>query len=398
MCNKVRSPVAGAKCSRRGFHASRPTCAAKRDFYDVLGVGKSASDAELKKAYFAKAKQYHPDANRDDPSAADKFKEVTEAYEVLKDSSKRATYDRFGHAGVEGGMGGGGGGGFGGGGPGGGGGGGADPYAEFFRQTRGGAQQMNQDDFFSAFEQVFGGGARFRQAGGGGGGGGGGFGGFGGFGAPPPPPRGADLRMAIRVPFLDAVAGAKRDVAVDYTTHDPAGRARRVSKTLTVTLPRGIDSGATIRLAGQGGDAPPGGSGAKGDLYLEVQVEPDPYFRREGQDIHVDLTVPLTTAILGGTMDVCTLDGVVELKIPPGTQPGAVLALRGKGIAGGGGARGAQLVHVRLQLPHTLTPRQRELLEEWRKLEDGRGAAARAARAAQEALRRVEQHRARAAT
>lgn len=215
---------------------------------------------------------------------------------------------------------------------------------------------MNIDDFFKTFEGVFGGG-------------GGPFGGFargGGFGRPS---RGQDLQMGLTVSFLDAARGTSKDVEVAYAVVDQRGRPRRVSRKVTVNIPAGVDSGMNLRIQGEGGEAPEPGMSA-GHLYLEISVERDPYFSRDGADIHVEVSVPFTTALLGGEVEVCTLDGLVDMKIPGGTQPGSVLVLRGKGlpIVNGRGA-GDQHVHIQVDFPKQLTQQQKDILEQFRRVQ-----------------------------
>ena len=326
---------------RRGFRATFPSLAKKRDFYEVLGVNKGASSSELKKAYFKLAKTHHPDTNKDDESAKKKFQEASEAYEILSDEDKKAAYDRFGHAGVENGGGGGGGGpggpggGFGGGGFGGGFGGG------------GGGQNMDLNDLF---EELFSG----RRRG---------------------PRRGANMQYNLRLSFLEAVHGCEKPINFQFQAADPAtGRAKVETRSTTVEVPAGVESGMTLQVGGQGADGDKGMP--RGDLYVELTVDKDRYFKRDpakGEDVHVEVPITAAQATLGATLDVLTLDGMVELKVPAGSQPGSRLVMRNKGIQRvQSSGRGNQYVHLKLKIPTKLSQRQRELMEEFADLEAGR--------------------------
>lgn len=342
----------------------------KRDYYEVLGVGKNASETEIKKAYRKLAQKYHPDRNPDDEDALEKFREAKEAAEVLSDSQKRAAYDQFGHAGVDGsagGFGGGGGGGFGG--------------ADF------------SDIFGDMFGDIFGGGRRRG--------------------------RGADLRYNLEISLEDAVQGTETEIRIPTLVEcetckgsgakpgstpktcgtcrgigqvrmqqgffsiqqtcptcqgsgqqidDPCGQCRgsgrtEQEKTLSVKVPAGVDTGDRIRLSGEG---EPGENGAPaGDLYVEVRVKPHPIFERDGANLICDVPLDIATAALGGEVDVPTLDGRVKLKIPAGTQSERVFRLRGKGVKPvRGGAKGDVLCRARVETPVNLTNRQKEILEE----------------------------------
>lgn len=355
---------------------------AKRDFYEVLGVAKTASADEIKKAYRKLAMKHHPDRNPDDKSAEEKFKEANEAYEVLSDEDKRAAYDRHGHAGVDPNMGGGG---FGGGGAG------------------------FSDIFGDVFGDIFGGG-----------------GGRGGQRSS----RGADLRytleldleeavrgakVQIRVPTLVACetcdgTGAKKGTSVDTcrtcggqgqvrvqqgffsmaqtcptcrgrgkTIKDPCnsclgqGRVEK-SKTLDVKIPAGVDTGDRIRLTGEG---QAGANGAPaGDLYVQVQVRDHKIFERDGADLYCEVPISYADAALGGELEVPTLDGRVKLKIPEGTQTGKPFRLRGKGVSPvRGGGPGDLICRVTVETPVHLSKRQKELLREFQQemdAEDGK--------------------------
>lgn len=299
--------------------------ATKRDFYDVLGVSKSASDAELKAAYRKQALQWHPDRNKS-PEAEQKFKEINEAYEVLSNSEKRAAYDQFGHAAFEqGGMGTGGFGGFGGGSPFGG-------QGRTYRQgpftysytTSGGqpGEEFGGFDFsdpFEIFEQFFGGNSPFsgRQQ--------------------------RIPRYSLTLDFLDAARGCEKTVEIE-------GERR------TIKIPAGVDEGSRIKFE---------------DFYLSIDVRPDKVFKREGADVIVDVNLPLTLAILGGEIAVPTIDGDLKLKIRPGTQPGTMVRLANRGIKHlHSPVRGNEYVRLIVKLPEKLTREQKELLEKYKETEN----------------------------
>ncbi len=347
----------------------------KRDYYEVLGVAKNASDAELKKAYRRAAQKHHPDRNPDDAGAEEKFKEAKEAYEVLCDAQKRAAYDQFGHAGVDPSMGGGGGGGFGGGG------------ASF------------SDVFGDVFGDIFGGGR----------GGGGGQRVY----------RGADLRynleltleeavrgttVKIRVPTFTSCktcggSGAKKGTSPSTCTtcgghgqvrmqqgffsvqqtcprcngtgtiiSDPCGDCHgqgriKEQKTLSVKVPAGVDTGDRIRLANEGEAGENGGP--PGDLYVQIQVKPHPIFKRDDADLYCEVPISYATAALGGELEVPTLDGRVKLKVPEGTQTGKLFRMRGKGVKPvRDNAVGDLLCRVVVETPVKLSAKQKELLRE----------------------------------
>ncbi len=286
---------------------------AKKDYYEVLGVSKNASDDEIKKAYRKLAVKYHPDKNPGNKEAEEKFKEISEAHEVLSDKQKRARYDQFGHAGVgsNGSMGG-------------------NPF-------QGGGFQNFNFDF-------------------GGGGGGlddilGSIFGFG--GGPRRPARGADYRTTVTLTFEEAVFGTTKVVSAD-------------GKDLKVKIPAGIDDGMSIRLNGKGGAAPKGGT--KGDLYVFIRVKPHKHLTREGTIILSETRISMADAALGTTVDVETVDGNVRMRIPAGTQSGTPFKLSGHGVPlmRSDGDRGPHIVTVIVETPKNLTKRQKELLEEFR--------------------------------
>mmetsp|Transcript_111478 Transcript_111478/g.311631 ORF Transcript_111478/g.311631 Transcript_111478/m.311631 type:complete len:479 (+) Transcript_111478:38-1474(+) len=336
----------------------------KKDFYELLGVPKSADKAEIKKAYFKLAKKYHPDTNKDDVTASDKFKEVTEAYEVLSDDQQRKMYDQFGHAGTDPN--------FQQGNPFGGGGGGGNPFGgfdfgdgsfHFSGGGGGGGAQIDPEELFDAF---FGGGARRRRG----------------------PRRGADLQMHVRLSFEEAVFGAKKDINLRYQIlNQQTGQIEVKEREVTVDTPPGIDNGMNLRLTGQGAEGDPGAP--RGNLLIQVLVDPDDYFIREGADIHTEAPISITQAILGGSIDVRTLKGEVEVKIPKGCQPDTKLMLRGKGIQKMHVAsKGNHVVHVKIEIPKEITPRQEELLREFddESRNHGTGISGRIAKAAESAF------------
>ncbi len=359
----------------------------KRDYYEVLGVSKSCSDDELKKAYRKLAKKYHPDLNPGDKNAEASFKEVNEAYEVLSDSQKRQRYDQFGHVGVDpsygGGAGGAGFGGFSGG------------FGDF-------------GDLGDIFDGIFGGG---------------GFGGFGGSrrANPNAPRKGSDIHISTTIGFLDACKGVKGQVEYDVmdtcsecsgsgakkgtsaqTCPDCNGSGRvrvqqrspfgvvsteracskcggkgkiitdpcqkcggsgavKAHKKIEVSFPAGIDDGQTFVVRGAGNAGVNGGP--KGDLNVTVTVRPDPMFVRKGFDIWCDIPITYMQATLGDEIIVPTIDGKVKYDIPAGTQPGAVFRLRGKGVNRiNSASRGDQYVQVTVEVPKGLSKQQQELL------------------------------------
>lgn len=303
--------------------------ASKRDFYEVLGIKKGASQSEIKKAYRKMAKKYHPDTNAGDEAAAEKFKEVSEAYSVLNDPEKKKLYDQFGHAafdgtGQPGGSYGAGFGGFGGT--------GGSGFSGFSQGPDGSYQEYhfdgNMDDilkdiFGHGFSGSGSGASGFSGSSGKGFSGGSGFSGFGGgAGYGSFPQDGENVHADINVTFDEAAFGGDRY----FDLKDPAGKKQSIK----VHIPAGIDNGQSIRLRGKG---MPGVNGGKaGDLLLKVHVAARPGFERKGMDVYAPVRVPFVTAVLGGKVEVQTLRGKVKCTIKPGTQSGTKLRLRDKGI------------------------------------------------------------------
>jgi molecular chaperone DnaJ len=351
---------------------------AKRDYYEILGINRDASDEDIKKAYRKLAMKHHPDRNPDNPKAEDQFKEAKEAYEVLSDGQKRAAYDQYGHAGVD--------------------------------QQAGAAGMGGFADAFSdIFGDIFGGGG----ARGGGGGRSNVY-------------RGADLRYNLEVSLEDAARGSETRIRIPTMAEcescggsgakkgtepktcptcgghgqvrmqqgffsiqqtcpkchgtgryipDPcntchgAGRVKQ-HKTLSVKIPAGIDEGDRIRLTGEG--EPGVNGGPPGDLYVQIHLKAHSVFQRDHDDLHCEMPVSFATAALGGEIEIPTLDGVARLKVPAETQTGKVFRLRGKGIKGVRSiAHGDLLCHVVLETPANLTDRQKELLQEFEEISQG---------------------------
>jgi molecular chaperone DnaJ len=346
---------------------------AKRDYYEVLGISKNASNDEIKAAFRSLARKYHPDVSQE-ANAEEHFKEINEAYSVLSDADKRAAYDRFGHAGV---------------------------------QNAGGMPDFNVDlsDLFDEF-----------------------FGGFGGFGrsnsrrARNAPRRGGDLQINVDLSFEESIFGVEKEIEISRdevcetcsgkgaepgtsvvrcSTCNGTGEVRQVRQTLlgsmvqvstcpvcngrgetiatachtcngrglvrrmrrkVVSIPAGVDNGNQIRLAGEG--QPGENGGPNGNLYIVIHVISHKYFRRRENDILMDLDINIAQATLGADVDVPTVDGMTRLKIPAGIQPGKVLRMRGKGVPHlRGNGRGDQMVVVNVEVPKNLTAEQRKLME-----------------------------------
>ncbi len=292
--------------------------AGKRDYYEVLGVSKSASDDEIKKAYRKLAVKYHPDKNPGDKEAEAKFKEINEAHDVLSDKQKRARYDQFGHAGV--------------------GGAGGNPFS-------GGGSPFSGFDFNGqSFNFDFGGGGLDDILGS--------IFGFG--GGPRRPRRGADYQASVSISFEEAIFGTTKTVSAN-------------GKDLKVKIPAGIDDGMSVRLRGKGGAAPEG-EAEPGDLYIRVRVKPHKHLTREGAIILSEEKISMVEAALGCEIDVPTVDGTVRMKVPAGTQSGTPFKLSGHGVPfRADGDRGPHIVTVIVETPRNLSKKQKELLEEFGK-------------------------------
>ncbi|KPA09764.1 molecular chaperone DnaJ [Candidatus Magnetomorum sp. HK-1] len=348
----------------------------KRDYYEVLGVGKDASDTDIKAKYRKLALKYHPDRNPDNKEAEDKFKEASEAYEVLHDPKKRQIYDQYGHEGLEGS--------------------GFSGFSGF-------------DDIFSSFgdifEDFFGFGKRSRGGG----------------------QRGSDLRYDLNLSFMEAAFGSSKEVEIakmetcnycqgtgsepgtsPQTCHACQGTGQisrsqgfftvrttcphcrgegktishpcsdcrgsghvRVNKKVSVKIPAGVDNGSRLRLTGEGEGGLKGGP--SGDLYIFIHVNPHDIFTRKNTDVICEIPISFVQAILGDEIDVPTLKDKKSLKIPKGTQPGAVFRLRNEGIPSlQGYGRGDQIVHIQVKIPTSVNSKQEELLREYAKLESGK--------------------------
>ena len=342
---------------------------AKRDYYEVLGLNRDASDEEIKKAYRKLAMKFHPDRNPDNPKSEEQFKEAKEAYEVLADAQKRAAYDQFGHAGVDPQAGMGGGAGFGG---------FADAFSDIFGDIFGGARGGRSNVYrgadlrynleVSLEEAARGSETRIRiptmeECGT-----------CSGSGAKPGtqpkvcPTCGGAGQVRIQQGFFSIQQtcpkchGTGRVIPEPCTACHGAGRTKQ-HKTLSVKIPSGIDESDRIRLAGEGEHGVNGGP--PGDLYVQIHIKPHPVFQRDHDDLHCEMPISFTSAALGGEIEIPTLDGAAKIKIPHETQTGKVFRLRGKGIRGvRSHAPGDLMCHVVVETPVNLTERQKELLRE----------------------------------
>lgn len=356
--------------------------AEKRDYYEVLGIGRDATDNDIKKAYRKLAKQYHPDVNSNDKEAEAKFKEINEAYSVLSDPEKRSNYDRYGHAAFDGSSG------FGG-----------------FDFGFGGL-----DDLFESFMGGFGR-SRTKRTG---------------------PQRGNDLRYALEITFLEAAFGVTKELSISrlqscgvcggtgakpgtspetckhcngtgqirYAQATPFGQfvnmrtcdvckgegrvivhpcescrgKGRVTKNskISIDIPAGIDEGQTISLRGEGEPGLRGGS--SGDLFVTIHIKPHPIFKREGFDVVCDVPISFTQAALGAEIDIPTIDGKMTYTIPEGTQPGTIFKIRGKGIKHlRSSARGDQYIRVNIEVPVKLTTKQKDILRQFAEVSGDEG-------------------------
>jgi molecular chaperone DnaJ len=341
----------------------------KQDYYEILGISKNASPAEIKKAYRQKAIQYHPDKNPGDAKAEELFKKSAEAYEVLSNPDKKARYDQFGHAAFEGG-------GFGSGG-------------------------MNMEDIFSQFGDIFG--SAF----------GGSFGGFGGFGGGQRRVKGSNLRIRVKLNLEEVAHGVEKKVkvrrkiqakGVTYQTCPTCNGAGQVTKitntilgrmqtattcsvcsgtgqtldhrppeadaqgllvneeTVSIQIPAGVEDGMQLKVSGKGNEAP--ANGIPGDLLVAIETEEHPTLKREADNLHYDLYISISDAVLGTSKEIDTVTGKVRIKLEPGIQSGKILRLRGKGISSiNGYGAGDLLVHVNVWTPKELNKEQREFFE-----------------------------------
>ena len=299
-----------------------------QDYYQILGVSRDASDADIKKSYRKLARQYHPDVNSE-ASAEEKFKQVNEAYEVLKDTEKRQAYDRFGsdwkhgHEFNAGGFGGG------------------------FSGSRGGGG-FSSGDFSDFFESIFGGGFQQQQSQGRG---------------ARPNPKGEDQQLKLNISLEEAFHGGSK--TIQFSQKDPSGNSNAgpEMKKLKVNLPKGVNQGQKIRLSKQGHPAP--GGGPAGDLYLEMNIQPHRYFKLENSNVNLRLPITPWEAAQGATLQVPTLDGKVELKIKPGMQSGQKMRLKGKGMPGP--VQGDQFVEIMIQAPPIQSEQDEELYRQMQK-------------------------------
>jgi len=357
----------------------------KRDYYEVLGVSKEASDEEIKKAFRKLAKKYHPDLNPGDKEAEIKFKEINEAYEVLSDPNKRAKYDQFGHAAFD-----------------------PNEYAGSGRTGGFGFGDINFGDIGDIFENFFFGGSRSSSRRNG-------------------PQKGADLKYSMEISFEEAAFGVEKEITVNKfvtcstcggsgskpgtspeicrhcngtgqvqykqsspfgqfvnirtcdvchgegkiitnpcTTCGGKGKVRKKVK-INIKVPAGIDDGQTISLRGEGDPGTRGGP--PGDLYISINVRPHPIFKRNGYDVICEMPITFVQAALGAELEVPTLDGKVKYTIPEGTQTGSVFRLKGKGIPYiRGSGRGDQYVKVNIDVPKKLNEKQKEILRQFAEL------------------------------
>lgn len=313
----------------------------KKDFYSVLGISRTATADEIKKSYRKLAMQFHPDKNPGDKKAEEKFKEITEAYETLSDEKKRQMYDQFGHAGSQG-FGGAGGpfGGAGAGGPFGSGGfGQGGPFGGGYTSS-GGFEDIFGDVFGDIFGNRSSGHQRTKR-----------------------PSKGADLRYTLNVSFEEAALGAEKIISFVRQKNGKEDTAK-----IAVTVPAGIASDQRLKLSGEG-DLPVGGT--PGDLYVVIKVMDHSLFRRQENDVILDVPIHYLDAILGTNIDVPTLTGKANIKIPTGTHTGQTFRLKGKGFPKSGGfGAGDMLVKVLVDTPEKLSSKQRDLLEELNKIKD----------------------------
>jgi molecular chaperone DnaJ len=324
---------------------------AGKDYYNILGVKRDATEREIKQVYRKLARKYHPDVNPGDKSAEAKFKQINEAYEVLSDKEKRKKYDRYGDQWQY-----------------------ADQLDEAARQqasrqgfSQGGGARVHfgEGDLGNLFDELFQGFRSSQQA---------------------RPRRGQDIEYPVEVTLEEAYHGATRTLSLGFDEPCSAckgtGRIQNLPcsacrgsgvvsrvKRIEVKIPRGVKDGSRVRIAGKGG---PGRGGASGDLYLLISVKPHPVFQRKGDDLYVEAQVPLTVAVLGGEVQVTTIKGKLALKVPPETQNGRTFRLSGQGMPHlGDSSRGDLLARVSVVLPTKLSAEEKELFKQLKELRPG---------------------------
>ncbi len=296
----------------------------QKDPYALLGVARDADAETIKKAYRKLAQKYHPDRNPGDAAAEERFKQISGAHTVLSDPDRRKNYDEFGEIAL-------------------------DPNFDAERARAASRAFGGQPRSAGGFEDLGGFGSVFEDL----------FGGGGGRRRGPFPQAGHDLETALTLDFADAVLGSEQ--RIELQRPDPSGSAER--QTLTIRVPPGVEDGARIRLAGKGG--PGANGGPPGDLYAKIHVRAHRFFTRDGDDLAVEIPVSIAEAIRGAAVEIPTLDGRVTLRIPPGTDGGSRLRLRGKGVpAHAGRAAGNLYVTIRIRVPKKLTEAQSKLVEE----------------------------------
>ena len=340
----------------------------KKDFYEILGISKSATEAEIKKAYRKKALEFHPDKNPDNPAAEEQFKLAAEAYEILSDAQKKAKYDQYGHQAFEGAGG-----------------------------HGGGHGGMNMDDIFSQFGDIFGGG----------------FGGFGGGGGGPRRAKGSNMRIKVKLTLEEIANGVEKKVKVKRKVQAPGvsyktcstcngqGQVMRVTNTIlgrmqsastcpscggsgqildkkpnnadaqgmiledetvSIKIPAGVVDGMQLKVSGKGNDAP--GNSIPGDLIVAIEELEHEFLKREGENLHYDLYISFAEAVLGVSKDIEAVNGKVRIKLEEGIQSGKILRLKGKGIPSiNGYGSGDLLVHVNVWTPKTLNKEQKQFFE-----------------------------------
>ena len=288
-----------------------------KDYYAILGVGRDASPEDIKKAYRKLARKYHPDVSKE-ADAEERFKEVAEAYEALKDPEKRAAYDQLGRhaAGQE-----------------------FEPPPDWGERFAGAQTIFDDLDLADLFAGLTGrrGGARGRAT------------------------SGRDYEAAVRLSFDQAFHGTEIDLDLPVIDYDEQGGARRVQHRIKVRIPKGVTDGTQLRVPGKGGKGPPGGR--DGDLYLDIRVETHPLFRVSGQDLYLDLPLAPWEAVLGTRVNMPTPNGTVSLRVPPGTRAGQQLRLAGRGVARPGAAGDLYAV-VSIVVPSVLSERERALFQQ----------------------------------